>query len=177
MRLAFALSFLLFFLLAGALGLRTVEECDSDPAVQRPSLKMQCYHTAAVTMAYLCGSGTNQPCGPAIAICRDIFQRFGSGENYQTGSDIAKRAELTSNNCFYDVAKITANFETCGYIQTQISLGTELLGAEVTRETCEDEVTRLADLAPENYYSNNPNNLCALVFVLPLLVLGAWRFN
>jgi hypothetical protein len=164
--------FLLFIMLSGALGLRTQRECDEDPRITRDSERMNCYFGAAVTAAYICRPGTE--CRPAKALCEEIWTRFGAPIDPDSGSDMRPKAELVSNQCYNDVAKITRNPSTCSYIMQQgDDAGTELFGAVVTREICEEEVGRLANLAPENYYSSNPNNICAIVFVLPLLSIAA----
>jgi hypothetical protein len=162
------LLFLSFFMLYGALGLRTPQECESDPAIVRNSQKMQCYYTAALTAAYLCAPG--QMCSAATTICYDIWVRFGASIDPDTGSDARKKAELMANQCYFEVARITRNPDTCGGIMARDNWETNLFGDQVTRDTCFDETERLARLAPENYYSSNPNNICAIVFVLPLFV-------
>jgi hypothetical protein len=161
----------IFTFLIGALGLRSSsEECERDPEITSESKLIQCYHIAALTQAYLCAPGPR--CEPAIDTCDSIWIRFGSPEDPDTGNDIRKKAELVSNTCFYDIAKITRNNETCGYITQRDDFGTQLFGDIVTRDMCYDETTRLANIAPENYYANNPNNICAIVFILPFFVLG-----
>ncbi|MCI0504364.1 hypothetical protein L0Y65_06695 [Candidatus Micrarchaeota archaeon] len=172
MRLAAALPLILaFFMLAGALGLRSPDECESDPAIIRNSQKMQCYFSAALTAAYLCAPG--QMCSAATSLCEEVWVRFGAPVDPDTGSDIRKKAELMSNQCYFEVARITRNPDTCGYITQRDDFGSQLFGDAVTRETCYDEAARLAQLAPENYYRSNPNNICAIVFVLPLFVMAA----
>ncbi|MEW6035589.1 MAG: hypothetical protein AB1529_03175 [Candidatus Micrarchaeota archaeon] len=168
-----------FLLLSGALGLRTVPECNSDPSLTRDAEKMRCYSEAAITMAYLCGSrpsGSFGPCSEAVNICDAIWNTYGSpyDPNGQQ-KDIRRKAELVSNNCYFEVAKITRNSDTCGFITRRDDFGTALLGDEVTRDMCYDETENLAKIAPENYYTLNPNNICALVYILPLFVIGVIR--
>jgi hypothetical protein len=163
--------FLSFIMLSGALGLRTQPECDSDPKITRNSEKMNCYYGAAITAAYLCRPGTE--CRSAKTICEDIWTKFGAPIDPDSGSDMRPKAELVSNQCYYEIAKITRYPSTCAYVLQRDNLGTQLFGEQVTRDMCEEEVTRLAALAPENYYQSNPNNICAIVFVLPLLFLAA----
>jgi hypothetical protein len=38
---------------------------------------------------------------------------------------------------------------------------------------CENEAGRLAALEPENYFQAHPDSLCNLVFILPLVLVGA----
>jgi hypothetical protein len=170
----------IFFLFSGALGLKTISQCDSDVTLTRDAEMMQCYYTAAVSTAYLCGSlpsGHYGSCGDAVTICNDIWLRWGE-PNAVNGpkKDVRRKAELLSNNCFYDVAKINRNSETCGYIVQHDNMGTQLFGDRATQEICIQETTSLAKIAPENYYANNQDNICSIVFVLPFIVLGAIRF-
>jgi len=162
---------LAFFILCGALGLRTAAECESDPAITRNSEKMQCYYSAALTAAFLCAPG--QMCSGATTLCDEIWVRFGASVDPDSGSDIRKKAELVSNQCYFEVARITRNPPTCGGIMARDDWGTQLFGDAVTRETCYDETERLAQLAPENYYRLNQNNICAILFILPLIMVGA----
>lgn len=160
----------LSFFLMGALGLRAVEDCNSDPALTSDSMRMQCYHAAGLTAAYLGDSER------ARGICEDIWNRFGSSIN-PDGSDLRKRAEVASNACFLDVAKIARDPGICAWIRQRDDFSTRLFGDRVTYDTCIDEAGRLAQLAPENYYSSNPNNLCAIIYVLPLLFIGALKYS
>lgn len=169
MRLLFLLAISSFFLI-GALGLRSVEDCNSDPALTSDAMRMQCYHAAGLTAAYL---GDTER---ARQICEDIWIRFGDSLS-PDGSDLRKRAEMASNGCFFDVAKIARDPGICAWIRQRDDFNTRLFGDRVTYDTCLDEAGRLAQLAPENYYSSNPNNLCAIVFVLPLIVVGAIRYS
>ena len=166
--LVLALSFIATFLIfSAALGLRTVEGCDSDTNITRDAQKIQCYYSAAVSAAYLCGarpSNHYSSCSQAISICDQIWTTW---EN--SGDSISKKAELMSNHCFYDVAKITRNEDTCGYIIEHRTVGVELFGDRVTRDMCQDEVERLAQITPENYFEKT-DNICTIVFVLPMLL-------
>jgi hypothetical protein len=163
---------LAFLLLSGALGLKTESGCDTDPNLQRASERMNCYESAALTAAYVCAPGPL--CSAAVNICTDIWVRFGASIDPDTGSDQRKKAELVSNDCYFEVAKITRNSETCGYIAQRDNFGTQLFGDAVTRDACYDEAERLANLAPERYYQSGRDNICSLVgLILPLIVLGA----
>ncbi|HSB47776.1 MAG TPA: hypothetical protein VLD37_07230 [Candidatus Bilamarchaeum sp.] len=164
-----------FFFIAGCsqqshLGLKSVEDCEQEIPVGYNSMKVQCYHAAGITAAYL---GNPEE---ARNICDRIWTRFG-GSVDRDGSDIRKKAEMVSNSCFYDVAKITRDPGICAWITQHDDYGSALFGDRVTKETCIDEVGRLAMLAPENYYTSNPNNICAIIFVLPLMVVGAVVFG
>ncbi len=173
-------AFLALLLLTGALGLRLPEECDNDPAVVRNSDKMACFYQAALTVAYLCGtyqaSGVSH-CSRAINVCDGIWTRFGTDGS--ASNDQKRKAELMSNQCFFEVAKITRDSSVCGYIgadhsgQISGSVGHQLVGDQVTRDACTDETERLAALAPDRYYQTGTNNICSIVFILPVFVLGA----
>ncbi|MFH0884891.1 MAG: hypothetical protein V1861_04230 [Candidatus Micrarchaeota archaeon] len=164
---------LAFFMLSGALGLRTPEECESDPSIVRNSEKMNCYYASAITAAYLCGPG--QMCDRARDLCEEIWVRFGAPIDPDSGSDQRKKAELVTNQCYFEISKITRYPDMCGYITQRDNFGSQLFGDTVTRETCYDNVGRLSMLAPENYYTSNPNNICAIIYVLPLFVIGVIR--
>ncbi|MDD5172044.1 MAG: hypothetical protein PHF60_03335 [Candidatus ainarchaeum sp.] len=167
---------IILFLLIGGLGLRTIADCDSDLQIDTDSKLMSCYYSAAMTSAYMGNIAE------ARATCYEIFSKFGSSEDMQTGSDIRKKADLMKNNCYYEVAKILARTDvdqaayTCDLIATQDDFGSELVGDAVTNEACHDEVTRLALVTPDNYYQN-PDNICAIVFVLPLILLGSLKIR
>jgi hypothetical protein len=103
-RLAAVIPLILAFLIfSGALGLRTPQECESDPQITRNSEKMNCYYASALTAAYLCAPG--QMCNAATTLCEEIWVRFGAPIDPDTGSDIRKKAELVANTCYFEVAK------------------------------------------------------------------------
>jgi hypothetical protein len=147
--------------------------------MERSAEKMNCYYGAAVTQAYLCGatargtqmegdSYSSASCTPALNLCEEVY-RYGSslGSGSQT-----KKAETMANTCYFEVAKITRDPYACTYIDQDKDTTTELAGNVATRDMCLQEAQALANLAPENYFTSNPNNICSVVFVLPLL-LGA----
>lgn len=148
-------------LLTGALGLKTTKDCDRE---ERISQRVQCYHTAAITAAYLGDSGL------ATSICDDIWLRF--GKPLPEKDDHRKKARLVSNSCFYDVAKIARDSTICDSIEEEEGVGTKLFGEKVSLNTCINETQRLAQIAPENYYRDNEENLCAMVFIIPFLVFS-----
>ncbi len=159
--------FLLFALLIGALGLKTVGECDSNPRI---SDQMQCYHVAGMTQAYL----GNYDSGKEI--CDNIWNKFGASINPQApgASDQRKKAELIANACFFDIAKISRKPQYCAYITQHNDVQTQLFGDKVTIDICTSEVQELAKSTPENYYGSK-NNICQLVFILPMFVIVAIR--
>jgi hypothetical protein len=171
-RFARAISlFVAFFMLTGALGLRTPQECESDPAITRDSERMNCYYASALTAAYLCAPGNL--CERAITLCEEIWVRFGAPINPDDArGDQRKKAELVTNQCYYEIAKITRSPETCGYITKRDDYGSQLFGDVVTKEACYNVTGNMAQIAPENYNETNPNNICSVVFLFPALMLG-----
>ncbi len=163
--------FLSAFLLSGALGLRTIQSCDSDPTIIRTSDRMGCYHTAAITMAYAGQSSQ------ARGICQTIWDNFGGNIPPDSGNDQRRKAELVSNSCFFDVARITKDPTACGYITEHDNFGSNLFGSNVSADTCFDEVNRLVQISPQNYYQSGRDNICTVGFILPLLIVGALRFR
>lgn len=163
MTLRWLLPLSLLLLLSGALGLEfETSTCDS---YVRDVNKMSCYYRVALSYAYIGDSQT------ATDVCNDIYDNLGAYRSRD--DDLAKKAELTANNCIYDVAKIARDPSICAWIgerydRTGISMN--LYGAETSRSTCINDTARLAQIAPENYYRNNPNNLCAIVYILPLFL-------
>ncbi|MFH1521198.1 MAG: hypothetical protein ABID61_06135 [Candidatus Micrarchaeota archaeon] len=185
------LLFIIFLLLSAvtivssALGLKTLYECETDPTINRESLKMKCYHTAAMTSAYI------GDVDRAKIICETIFTSFGSTD--VDGSDLTKVAEVESNACYYDVAKIARDPEICEAISQQINLQSQLFGAEVTQENCLNQVCRLAQIVPQNYYGTAPpstaysalcppitatnESICNVLFFILPLFLGVWKYS
>ncbi len=152
------------FLFGGALGLVSPQECDIKYARDAP--RMQCYHSAAITAAYLCG--TDRECPPAQTICYEIWDKFkGSASD---NNDLRRRAEITYQACFLDIAKILRNPDLCGKIMKRDDLKTKLVGDTLTRKVCIDEATKLAQLDPDNFFINNRDSICVAFYVLPLLL-------
>lgn len=151
--------FLIFFLAAGALGLRTLDECSD---LYKPSDKIRCYHEAAISYAYLKNSAM------AEGACDKIMTTG------QTESDFVSRAETERNACLFDIARVIAVYDAdavslCAGIEQTTSADTELTGSAVTQSMCYETISRIVDKSQESYVGN-PNNLCSLLFVLPALV-------
>ena len=171
---------IILFLLTGGLGLRTIPDCDNDHQIDSDSKLMSCYYSAAMTSAYM-GNAHE-----ARDTCYLIWSRFGlSVVDPQGGDDIRKKADLMKNNCYFEVAKILASTaphdvvdanDTCNLIATQDNFGSDLVGDAVTIQACQDEVSRLALVSSDTYYQN-PDNICAIVFVLPLILLGSLKIR
>jgi len=178
---ALAAVFFALFILCGALGLRTVEDCNSDPKVVTVGEQMQCFREVAMTQAYICpplSPSQPQSCTRAIDTCISIWNNFGSTiASDAPNKDVRKKAELISNACLMDVAKITRDPAVCENIVDHDNFGakTGLLGTGITKDACLDEAGRLFNLAPENYYQVGKDNICSIVFVFPFLFLGANR--
>ena len=153
-------------LLTGALGLKTVKECDNVRDYPQISHRVQCYHTAAITAAYLGERNLAQ------SICSDIWLKF--GYPLSEDEDLRKKARLVSNSCYYDIAKIARDPAICDFIRKdERAISTKLFGSEVSKQACKDETERLAKIAPWNYYkSENKDNICAVFFILPFLVFS-----
>jgi len=158
-------------LLNGALGLKFKSQCDnpSDGHIPTTGERITCYHLAATTQAYL---GYEDQ---ALSDCATIITTFGSG-NYAPDSDIVKRAELETNNCFFDVARITGKPQICTqYVIQRSDWGTSLFGEDSTQELCKEEAQRVAD--SRNITNIHKNSICVLAFALPLVVLGISIFR
>ena len=138
-----------------------------------------------MTSAYL---GDNDQ---AKLICESIWMDFGNSIA-PDGSDLKKTAELESNACYYDVAKISRDPATCELIDKRYDYESELFGDVVNEENCIREVCNLARIVPQNYYgtsipvttsglcpaiTGSTDNLCSLIFVLPLFLFLVLRYK
>ncbi|MBD3210438.1 hypothetical protein GF318_03585 [Candidatus Micrarchaeota archaeon] len=169
MRLLLAIACLSILLLSGALGLVTPQQCDLNPELDRDSERMNCYHNAAITYAYLNNRDR------ASETCLNIWLIFGAGAP-NSNSDIVTKAEMTANNCFYDIALILKDPPVCANIQQRRdnAVNTRLFGEAVSQERCDRETRRLARIDPERYHQPGEDNLCNALFILPLLVLAVF---
>jgi len=159
MRLAISL-IAISLLLSGALGLTSMSDCAK---MTRASEKMQCYHLAAVTVAYI----HNLP--EAQGDCVKIDSDFDT-EAY--AQDVRQRANLEANDCFFDIAKILGDPSTCDFIVDN-KFVSGLSGARSTHDMCVQEATKIAALQPDNYFQAHPDSLCHSLFILPLVLVGA----
>ena len=156
LRLIFVLLLFSVFL-SGAIGLKHPQDCEAEPRI---SEKLQCIHSAAISAAYL---GLE---GQAVTLCNRLYD-----EVRNRGDDLETRGDLMRSACFYDIAKITGNPAHCDGVR-QEDYGSSLVGGEVTQNQCYQHVESIARQAPENFYANNPNSLCSLIFLLPLLIIA-----
>ncbi|MBN1170053.1 hypothetical protein JXA56_03435 [Candidatus Micrarchaeota archaeon] len=148
--------FLFSILLGGAIGLKHPQDCELEVRIPE---KMQCLHSAAISAAYL---GIE---GQAVTLCNRIYSEASGNAD----SDLQIRGDLMRSNCFYDIAKITGNPAHCDGVRGA-DYDSKLSGGRVTQEQCIQHAESVARLAPENFYQNNPNSICTMMFVLPLFL-------
>lgn len=163
--------FLLFILLLlfgcnskSTLGFKSKSDCED---ILNLGAKMKCLHVAAVTAAYA------NDVSSAESICSEIWTNIGQN---RPSDDFKTQAELETNNCYYDIAKITArttsDYRLCyGISKRTQSIQSTLFGEQVTQKMCIQELDSIRSVSPDNYYRNNPNNLCALIFIVPFILL------
>ncbi len=161
-----------------AFGLRTQEQCDNDVTITRAAQLINCYRAAAITNAYAENDVGRQN---AIELCGLIYSKYQSTDP-TVKSDVPKEAEMMSDDCYLAVARILRDPTVCTYMSSQktssSSPDTGLFGTKVSQDICTEEATNLANLAPDKYYSNpNNSNLCEMVFILPVLVVGALKYR
>jgi len=156
----FSVPVLVLIFLTGAFGLKNLEDCGEPMS---DTEKMECYHLAAMSLAY---TGVKSQ---AITACYAITYDVGARHS---DDDLGKKAEVERNNCLYDIAKITRDPSICGGID-ESSLGWAIHGSAVTKDLCYDQVERLASINFDDYHENG---ICVIVAIIPLL-LGAALFN
>lgn len=162
---------LLFGCLQGnaRLGLKTKADCQ-DPKL-RQTEKIPCYHEAAIAASYYL------PADTAEGLCNDIWNDIGAANR---DNDIGKRAETDRNLCYYDIAKIIARHDggeaeansICNNIE-QNEYGTKIVGAPVSQKMCLEEVQKIARIRPEKYYGETDDNICTVLFIMPLVLAAA----
>lgn len=159
-------SVFVFLLFVGSFGLVELEDCDetlSDAA------KIECYHLAALSLAYRGPGYYTQSESACWAIVYDVGARhMVDGKP----DDLGKRAEIEKNNCLYDIAKVTRDPSYCNGIE-ESELGWAIFGATTTKDICLDQVGRLQNLDPDVYYEDE-NSLCKVIFILPILLIAAF---
>lgn len=153
-------------------GLRTVTQCDNDPTIVRVSQLMECYRAAAITLAFA------KDKDGSVQTCTEIYTKFQASGSSSSTNDIQSQASQMSNSCYFEVAKILRDPSICSKIQSLNPISTGLTGEAVSSQLCNDQVTNMAKLNVANYYSDPTHtNLCVLVFILPMIVMGALRFS
>lgn len=156
------------------LGFKTTDQCDQ---LSRISQKISCYHTAAITLAYI-GSGTEDKGVGAEKVCKSIYTKFGEPNKE---NDIGYRAITERNNCLFDVARISGNIATCSGIKNENQVASGLFGDKSSQDMCIDEAKKTAALnqLQQNLNSDiNKDSLCNLFFILlPLILIGTLAMN
>ncbi len=157
------------------LGLTTKGDCDSPQPPKLPlrdSEKISCYHLAAITAAYMEDDDT------ALGTCTDIVGEIGSNHK---NDDLGVQAETERNLCYFDIAKIIARqnstdndgeqfaLNVCSNIVDSNPYSHSLTGAQVTKDTCVNEVQKLSAVSMQQYYGSQ-NNICSLALALPLIL-------
>jgi len=169
-----AIGIIALLLLSGCVGNRNISECKVP--TMRDSEKVPCYHQAAVSEAYA------EHDNDAQSICASIMSDIG---NAHTQDDLGKKAEVEQNLCYFDIARIIARhpgmgqfaYNLCTNIR-QNSYQTALAGAEATQDSCKEDVFKMSQITPENYYTNGKDNICTVILALPpLLMLAALLYR
>jgi len=159
--------FVFLFLFFGCYGLQTTSDC---AAMTNPEEKMECYHQVAMLRAYIPDQTG------AEAACENIYDLLPGG--YE-GTSLERKAETQRNKCYFDIAKILAvkgatnPKAICNQIREKPASGL-LFGSSVTSATCGEQVERLKELNPEEYYDPDNDNICSsvvLVFIIPFAFL------
>ena len=171
-----ALFCIALFLLCGAVGLKTKTDCMALVDAE----KLSCYHLAALSKAYT--SSSDSDLNSAEGLCNDIFLEIGMKHN-SPRDDVYVRAETERNNCLFDIAKVIARYpgkagtaeNICKSIK-QTDYGSSMTGAKVTQDVCLSDVKRISLITPESYYSSG-QNMCSVIFVLPMLLFSAFYFK
>ena len=158
-------------------GLTSPDECE-----QRTSLasKMECYHLAAVSVAYLGdGPGAQTLCNDIILVARDSGHIVGIPPDIEKADDLGKKALAERNLCLYDIAKVHARkdpgaaLDMCNSIEDADYgwkvAGDVMGGAPITKDLCLAQVESLGELNFENYHENG---ICAIVSIFPLIFLA-----
>lgn len=185
MRISYLVPVFIFLLIFGCtedgrvdFGLTTPDQCP-----ERTSLasEMECYHLAAVSMAYVGdGPGARSTCNKIILIAIETGHITGIPPHVEDADDLGKKAIAERNNCLYDVAKVYARkdpdaaMDMCNSIEDadfgwKIA-GDVIGGAEMNKDLCTKQVESMAELNFENYHEHG---ICALVYIFPILLLGA----
>lgn len=182
MRKFLAIGLIVFLLLSGCIGFKTMDDC-TVPKPGKPPLrdseKIACYHLAAVSAAHA------EKIGTAKQICQNIYNEIGVKNQ---GNDISKKAETEKNLCLYDIAKVIARIpvdrgggmiaanESCNLIE-QNPYNVGLTGAPITKKICWSEVKKISGIQPERYYEGRMN-ICSIIFILPLFIIAAfWKLR
>ncbi|MBI5227635.1 hypothetical protein HY988_03545 [Candidatus Micrarchaeota archaeon] len=157
------------------LGLKDAAECDNpqDGHIPRPSEQIACLHTAAITQASVFNDNDL-----AMDTCKEIFVRFAIPQT--AGDETPEKAEVVTNNCLFDVAKITHQRDACGDIKRWRGGGASVFDNDykTLAQTCNDMITRYDQNAPQNYFADpNKTNLCSVLAIFPLVIFATFFLN
>ncbi len=177
MKLIHLLPIFLFLSTFGCtLGMKSMSDCEESTSI---SSKMECYHLAAVSLAYKgAGSQAEQACRDIVNLARDTGHITGYPPDLES-DDLGKKAMTEKNICLYDVAKAYARraenpseaLSMCNEIE-EADLGWAVAGAPVTKDMCIQQVSSLSRL---NYDEYHEHGLCSLVFIFPLLLFASLK--
>jgi|GEM_PF-5423024 len=150
-------AFLVFFLLTGALGFKTPDDCVKlgyefnciSLGKECDQLAM-CYYEVAITYAFFKGENNKQR---AIAYCEKI------GE---IGSETQVKFDTQRNSCFEEIAVMSKDDSICDRI-SQTDLVTSIRGDKTSKTICHDKVTKLINAEGKK--------TCTLLFAMPLFLL------
>lgn len=178
LKLLFLLSLLLVSQISfSAFGLETIEHCNTQ-YVRRSEL-IPCYHRAAVTTAYLqqvqMRTSSRPLESPASQTCERIWTTF--GEPLPANDDLKKLAELETNNCYLDIAKISGRTDFCYRIQNyrRDYTTTRIASESATQDICFD-LARGTLNRIRAVQGLSTNSICSAVYLLvPLLLVGIMR--
>jgi len=155
-KVIFALSLFLFLFGSFAGFKKDLGEC-SDIPDNEEGQKMDCYHIVAVTQAII-----YKDKGAATDACEKMYTEITLGSS----KNIKNIGESKRNICLYDVAKALRDPTVCAGIKETSSLSI-FTGSVATQEICKRTAEQLKKANTQNYF-NDPNNICALVFIFPL---------
>ncbi len=171
MKLLMLLFILLFVMGCATFGIKKDKtECDqileSDGTLRATTdgEKVSCYRELAVSLAWI--SNAND----AKDVCNDI-RHLGI-----SNPDIQYLTASNANLCYADVAKIARPYDQtiCDNIQ-EPSLIRGLSGGAVTKDLCKKRVKNLEENDPRSYLGGS-NNICSIVFIIPLLAFYIHKF-
>ncbi len=153
----FILALLLFF--SGCLGLKTQQDCDSEPR----SAQIDCLHQLAITQASVFNDAKT-----ADETCLSIWINFKTPVD--SNDETPAKAETVTNNCLFDVARMTHNETVCLDIADH-GTASFFTSAQTTQDMCTQEVTLQQKKAAQSYF-NDPNSLCNVIAIFPFAVFA-----
>ncbi len=163
----------------GALGLRTRDDCAAYSS-DRVADRMNCYHLAAMTLAYL------ENWEQAERTCQyDIALAYAANPSIPT--DQRRMAEVEANECFVDVGRISGQTRPCGLIASydpDPPVRSVSNAIEPTKTRCYQEAIRTSQLRTDMTSAIDPTRstrtdprCTPLLILLPLLALVVFRYK